>query len=120
MPADNNSCLFHNSDTLFDLSPLNFTDNVTSQENLILHWGIFSDDTLLLPVSDEAGVLLDDSKGQLSAHPENINFEALSASDQTWQIIFWLEDAAGNLTPESLRHKITVRLTHRPEIVSNF
>ena len=120
LPADNNSCLFHNSDTLFDLSPSNFTDNVTSPGNLILHWGIFSDDTLLLPVSDEAGLLLDDSIGQISAHPENINFEALSASDQTWQIIFWLEDAAGNLTPESLRHKITVRLTQRPEIVSNF
>ena len=120
LPADNNSCLFLKSDTLFDLSPLNFSDNITSSENLIIHWGLFSDDTMLLPVSDEDGMLLDDRIGQISAHPENINFKALTASYQIWQIIFWLEDAAGNLTPISLRHKITVTLHHRPEIVSSF
>jgi len=120
LPEEKNSCLFHKSDTLFDLSPVNFSDNVTPSDSLVLHWGIFSDDILHLPLTDTAGALLDDRTGQISGHPENINFEGRAALNQSWQIIFWLEDAAGNQTPESLRHKITVRLTHRPEIVNSF
>jgi len=120
LPEEKNSCLFHKSGTLFDLSPVNFSDNITPSESLVLHWGIFSDDTLLLPLTDAAGMQLDDKTGQISSYPENINFDGKTSLNQSWQVIFWLEDAAGNLTPDSLRHKITVRLIHRPEIVSSF
>ncbi|HEY5510756.1 MAG TPA: immunoglobulin domain-containing protein [Prolixibacteraceae bacterium] len=120
LPEEKNSCLFHKSGTFFDLSPVNFSDNATPSESLTLHWGIFSDDILHLPLTDAAGVRLDDKTGQISDHPEDINFEAMTASNQSWQVIFWLEDAAGNLTPDSLRHKITVIIKPRPQIVGNF
>jgi hypothetical protein len=120
LPDEKNSCLFHKSGTLFDLSTVNFSDNLTPSEGLVLHWGIFSDDILQLPVTDVAGTVLEDMTGQVSGHSENINFEAMTASNQTWQILFWLEDAAGNLTPDSLRYKITVRIHRRPEILSSF
>lgn len=119
-PDEKITCLFHKSDTLLDLLPSNFSDNITPSASLVLHWGIFSDDNFLLPLTDVAGTLLDDRKGQISKHPENIVFEALLDSNQSWQVIFWLEDAAGNLTSVSLRHEITIKILRRPEIVSNF
>ncbi|MEI7420732.1 MAG: immunoglobulin domain-containing protein [Prolixibacteraceae bacterium] len=119
-PNKNNSCLFRKSDTLFDLSPANFSDNITPSVSLILHWGLFYDDILHLPVTDESGAPLDDRIGQISGHPESIKFEDKSLPNQLWQLIFWLEDVAGNLTPVSQRHIITIGLLRRPEIVSNF
>ena len=114
------SCLFNKEDTLFDLSPTNFSDNITPSSSLILHWGIFYDDILHQPIADEAGSPLDDRTGQISCHPENIKFEDKTFSNQFWKLIFWLEDAAGNLTPVAKRHIITIGILRRPEIVSNF
>lgn len=116
----NISCLLRKSDTLFDLAPTNFSDNLTPSASLILHWGIFCDDILHLPVTDEGGALLEDRIGQISDHPENIKFEDNTSPNQLWKLIFWLEDAAGNLTPVSQRHVITIGILRRPEIVSNF
>lgn len=113
-------CLLHKSTTLFDLSLTNFSDNITPSASLILHWGVFYDDILHLTAADEGGALLDDRIGQISGHPENIKFEDKTSPNQLWKLIFWLEDAAGNLTPISQRHIITIGILRRPEIVSNF
>ena len=69
---------------------------------------------------DEAGNLLNDSQGQISLHPENIDFPSPESGTQNYRITFWLEDNAGNLTPEDLRHQIELVVLHRPEISRNF
>ncbi|MCL6103284.1 MAG: immunoglobulin domain-containing protein [Bacteroidetes bacterium] len=105
---------------LFDLTTDHFSDNVTPSALLILHWGIYSTLPPFDPVLDEAGTPLDNRTGQISQHPENIDFDGGPSGSQTCQIIFWLEDGAGNLTPDSLRYKIGVIIPQRPEIISDF
>jgi len=104
----------------FDLSASNFQDNITPISDLVLHWGIFSATSPYGPVLDEAATTLDDSSGQISLHPENIDLEGVTSGNKTYRIIFWLEDRAGNLTPDTLRHIVTLTVAARPEIVSNF
>ncbi len=111
---------FRKYSTLFDLPTIQFSDNVTPSAALILHWGIFSVTSPFNSIRDEAGTLLDDKIGQISLHPENIDFENQISGDQTYQIVFWLEDGAGNLTPVANRHKIEVTVPLRPEIISDF
>ena len=120
LPARIKYYRLHKYSTLFDLSTIQFSDNVTASAALILHWGIFSVTSPFNPIRDEAGTLLDDKIGQISLHPEHVDFENLVSGDQTYQIIFWLEDAAGNLTPVANRHKIEVTIPLRPEIISDF
>ena len=104
----------------FDLSANNFHDNITSSSDLVLHWGIFSATSPYGPVLDEAATTLDDSSGQISLHPENIDLEGVTSGNKTYRIIFWLEDRAGNLTPDTLRHVVTLTVPARPEIVAKF
>lgn len=120
VPESEISFHFRKTGKFFDLNTSNFSDNTTSSENLILHWSIFSADSSLLPFTDEKGALLDDVSGQISIYPEDIIFKCLPQSNRSWDIIFWLEDASGNLTPVSQRHIITLWILQRPEIVSNF
>ena len=105
---------------LFDLTTDHFSDNVTPSALLILHWGIYSTLPPFDPVLDEAGTPLDNQTGQISQHPENIDFDGGPSGGRTCQIIFWLGDGAGNLTPDSLRYKIGVIIPQRPEIISDF
>lgn len=111
---------FRNSGAIFDLTASHFSDNRTASDKLVLHWGMFSDMALLLAVMDEKGRVLTDQSGQISGHPDKIIIQGLSSAHQSWQIIFWLEDAAGNLTPLSKRHIVTLGILSRPEIESNF
>lgn len=120
LPARIKYYRLHRYSTLFDLPTIQFSDNVTPSTDLILHWGIYSITSPFNPIRDEAGTLLDDRVGQISLHPENIDFEHLVSGDQTYQIVFWLEDGAGNLTPVDNRHKIDVTIPLRPEIISDF
>lgn len=110
----------HKYSALFDLSTIHFNDNITPAAELKLHWGIFSTNTLFAPISDESGTELIDMQGQISLHPENINVDGQISGNLIYQIIYWLEDAAGNLTPQELRHKIVVTFQSPPEILSEF
>jgi len=106
--------------TQFNIPIDHFSDNVTQSSDLILHWGIFKVGNPMVVWKDEAGNLLNDSQGQISLHPENIDFPSPESGTQNYRITFWLEDNAGNLTPEDLRHQIELVVLHRPEISRNF
>jgi hypothetical protein len=110
----------HAHSPLFDLSTIHFSDNITPSAELKLHWGIFSSTIPFAPISDESGTELIDMHGQISLHPENINVDGKIPGNLIYQIIYWLEDAAGNLTPQELRHKIVVTFQSPPEILSEF
>jgi hypothetical protein len=110
----------HKYSALFDLPADHFSDNITPSALLILHWGIYSSSPPFNSILDEAGTPLDNRIGQISLHPENIDFEGSPSGSQTYQIIFWLEDGAGNVTPPDLRHKIALTIPQRPEIISDF
>lgn len=110
----------HKFNTQFDLSFTNFCDNITPDSDLILHWGIFSATSPYEPIPDEVSITLENMAGQISLHPENIDLESQPEGGGTYRIIFWLEDGAGNLTPDMLRYKITLTVSSRPEIVSKF
>ncbi len=111
---------FQKYSTVFDLPVANFADNITPSEELILHWGIFESGSQLKAIKDSSGLLLSDIIGQISLHAQNIDFENSTESNRIFQVIFWLEDEAGNLTPEPSRHKIIVEILPRPIILSNF
>lgn len=120
IPARTNFYPLQQNSTAFDLSPLQFSDNISRPAELILHWGIYSATAPFAPIADETGTLLDNRTGQISLHPSNILLEASVAGSQTCQIIFWLEDLAGNLTPSANRHMITITVPPRPEIICSF
>ena len=120
LPPRTNFYRLQKYSSLFDLSETNFHDNVTSPSKLILHWGIWSAVTPFNPVADEDGTILDDMTGQVSLHTAGIYFGSSGNNAKTCRIIFWLEDEAGNLTPEQLRHQIEVSTSLRPQIVSKF
>ena len=120
LPSEKSVYHFQKNNTAFDLPVTNFTDNITPSEDLILHWEIFESDNQLTAVKDNSGILLNDIIGQISLHTQNIDFENSTDSNRIFQIIFWLEDAAGNLTPETSRYKIVVEILPRPVILSNF
>jgi hypothetical protein len=120
LPIRTNFYRLHHNSTSFDLSPIQFSDNLSQPAELILHWGIYSSTAPFAPIADESGTLLDNRIGQISLHPSNIRFETSVAGSQTCQIIFWLEDRAGNLTPSADRHVITVTIPPRPEIICSF
>ena len=110
----------HKFSPQFDLSVTHFFDNVTPQADLVMHWGIFRVDAPFGAVTDRAGNVLSDTKGQISLHPEDIDLESYQSGSRSYQLIFWLEDRAGNLTPENLRHRITITIPLRPGIASQF
>ncbi|MCX6220400.1 MAG: immunoglobulin domain-containing protein [Bacteroidia bacterium] len=113
-------CRFPGQSPLFDLSPTHFSDNLTPNATLILHWGIFAVADPLTPLLDEAGTRLEDMIGPIALHNENIDIGQNPAGEASCRIIYWLEDEAGNLTPQPLRHQIYVIVSRRPEIVSDF
>ena len=110
----------HKFSPQFDLSTSHFFDNVTPPADLILHWGIFRADAPFDAVTDRAGNVLSDTKGQISLHPEDIDLESYQSGSRNYLLIFWLEDRAGNLTPDVLRHRITLTIPLRPGIASQF
>ncbi len=120
LPIRKNSYQFHKNDAIFDLSTANFADNITPSTDLILHWGIFLTGNPTTILRDNAGTWLDDIIGQISEHPENIDLEISPDASQEIQIVYWLEDAAGNLTPMEQRHRLTINVHPRPEIISEF
>lgn len=95
---------FHSGQTTFDLNPATFSDNCTTPANLILHWKI----------SLSGGGILS-STGQISHYPSDIVFPL-----GTSIITYWLEDIAGNLTPEALKPAVQVIVHPRPDITRNF
>ena len=103
-----------------DIPPSRFDDNVTPSVNLVQHWGIYSMLPPFEPVRDQSGTLLDNRAGPISLHTEPICLEVPGGGSPSLQIIFWLEDQAGNLTPETLRHKIRVSIAERPKIISGY
>ncbi len=120
LPVRKNIYQLHKYSQLFDLSTDNFSDNLTPSEVLILHWGITVLSNPFTTLKDNTGILLDNKTGQISRYPEDIDFENPIDENLSYQIIYWLEDAAGNLTPDAQRHKITVQIPIRPEIISLF
>ena len=119
-PARIDSYRLSGHSTQFNIPADHFSDNVTQSSDLILHWGIFKVGNQMVVWKDEVGNLLNDSLGQISLHPENIDFPSPESGTQNYRIIFWLEDLAGNLTPEDQRHHIELVVLHRPEISRNF
>jgi len=113
-------CRFPGQNPLFDLSSAHFSDNLTPNAKLILHWGIFAMADPLAPMLDEAGTRLEDMVGPIALHNENIDIGYNPTGEASCRIIYWLEDEAGNLTPQPLRHQIHVMVSRRPEIVSDF
>ena len=113
-------CRFPCQSPVFELSSENFSDNVTPNANLILHWGIFATTDPQTPMLDEAGTMLDDMIGPIALYNENIDIRHNPTGEASCRIIYWLEDEAGNLTPQPLRHQIYVMVSRRPEIVSDF
>ena len=113
-------CQFPGQSPVFDLSSAHFSDNVTPNAKLILHWGIFALTDPLTPLLDEAGTRLEDMVGAIALHHENIDIGYNPTGEASCRIIYWLEDEAGNLTPQPLRHQIYVTVTKRPEIISDF
>jgi len=120
LPIETDQWQLQKFNTQFNLSVSHFSDNVTPSADLILHWGIYLSGTPLTPIMDEAGSILDNRIGQISLHPENIDFVNPGSGSQAFQIIYWLEDAAHNVTPIDSRHKIELTILHRPEIKSGF
>jgi hypothetical protein len=106
--------------TMFDLPSSHFSDNMTPADELILHWGIYMNGYPAMPLSDEAGTILDNMTGQISLHHENIDIKNQLPEGLGCQIVYWLEDGSGNLTPDSLRHKINLTFAPRPAIISDF
>ena len=74
----------------------------------------------LTPLLDEAGTRLEDMVGPIALHNENIDIGYNPTGEASCRIIYWLEDEAGNLTPQPLRHQIHVMVSRRPEIVIDF
>jgi len=120
MPARTTFYQLHKNSSLLDLSIVHFYDNLTSPADLVLHWGIFSVSAPINPIHDEAGVALDDHKGQISVYQYNIDFEAPASGKYSCQIIYWLEDTSGNMTHVANRYKVNVAIPLRPEIINNF
>jgi len=120
LPSRIDYCRFPGQSPLFDLSSAHFSDNLTPNATLILHWGIFAIADPLSPMLDEAGTRLEDMIGPIALHNENIDIGYNPTGEASCRIIYWLEDEAGNLTPQPLRHQIHVIVTRRPEIVSDF
>ncbi len=113
-------CRFPCQSPLFELLSTHFSDNITPNANLVLHWGIFAMTDPQTPMLDEAGTMLDDMVGPIALHHENIDIRYNPSGEASCRIIYWLEDEAGNLTPQPLRHQIYVIVSRRPEIVSDF
>ncbi len=119
-PTRTNFFRLQKNSSLFDLPETNFHDNVTPPSDLILHWGIWSATAPFNPVADETGTVLEDMTGQISLHPVSIDLGSAISESKNYRIIFWLEDKAGNLTPELLRQQIEVIVALRPQILSKF
>lgn len=113
-------CRFPGQSPLFDLSSAHFSDNLTPNAILILHWGIFAMADPLTPLPDAAGTMLEDLVGPIALYNENIDIGRNPTGGSSCRVIYWLEDEAGNLTPQPLRYQICVMVSRRPEIVSDF
>ncbi|MEK7719405.1 MAG: immunoglobulin domain-containing protein [Bacteroidota bacterium] len=113
-------CRFPGQSPVFDLSSAHFSDNITPNAKLILHWGIFAIADPLTPMLDEAGTRLEDMVGPIALYNELIDIGYNPTGEAACRIIYWLEDETGNLTPQPLRHQIYVMVSRRPEIVSDF
>lgn len=120
LPRRIDYCRFPGQSPVFDLSSAHFSDNLTPNATLILHWGIFTMADPLTPMLDEAGTRLEDMVGPIALHHENIDIGYNPTGEASCRIIYWLEDEAGNLTPQPLRHQIHLIVTRRPEIISGF
>ena len=120
LPPRIDYCRFPLQSPVFELSSTHFSDNITPNAKLILHWGIFAMTDPQTPLQDEAGTRLEDMVGPIALHNENIDIMYNPTGAASCQIIYWLEDESGNLTPQPLRHQIHVMVSRRPEIVSDF
>lgn len=103
----------------YDLSPALFRDNQTDTSGLILHWGIFQPGNNSIAITDMNGIRLDNQTGQVSGYPVSIPLG--DQDDNTeYEIVYWLEDKAGNLTPDSARYRKILRLVSLPALTGNF
>ncbi|MCK9639660.1 MAG: hypothetical protein M0R39_07080 [Prolixibacteraceae bacterium] len=113
-------CRLPNQSPVFDISYDHISDNLTPNGKLKLHWGIFTLANPRIPLLDEAGASLADMVGPIAIHSEFIEIVNNPTGEASCQVIYWLEDEAGNLTPEPQRYRLYVTVTKRPEIVSDF
>jgi hypothetical protein len=120
VPEGKSFYYFAKNNPLLNLSTTSFSDNITPSADLLLHWGIYTMDNLRTPIMDLSGTILDDRTGQISNHPENFELIRQTADNPSFQVTYWLEDLAGNLTPDSLRHRLYLSIINRPEIISSF
>jgi hypothetical protein len=120
VPEGKSFYYFAKNNTFFNLSTTTFSDNITPSADLLLHWGIYSTDHLGTPITDLSGTILDNRTGQISNHPENFELIQQTIENPSLQVTYWLEDVAGNLTPDSLRHRLYITIISRPEIIRNF
>jgi hypothetical protein len=120
VPEGKSYYYFAKNNPLLNLSTTSFSDNITPSADLLLHWGIYTMDNLRTPIMDLSGTILDDRTGQISNHPENFELIRQTADNPSFQVTYWLEDLAGNLTPDSLRHRLYLSIINRPEIISSF
>jgi len=114
------SARLQKNSTQFNLFNTCFSDNITPSADLILHWGIYTLGNVSTPILDVSGTILDDRIGQISLHSESIDLVQELPENPCSQIIYWLEDGAGNLTPDSLRHRINILISQPPNLISNF
>ncbi len=113
-------CRFPGQSPVFELPNSHFSDNITPNANLILHWGIFAMADSLTPLLDETGTRMEDMVGPIVLYHEKIDINYNPTGEASCRIIYWLEDESGNLTPQTLRHQVHIMVTRRPEIVSDF
>ncbi|MCE1198177.1 MAG: hypothetical protein LWW85_04355 [Marinilabiliales bacterium] len=105
---------------LFDLSATHFSDDISPSGNLVLHWSIYRVGSANTPLLDSSGIPLINQTGQISNHDHAIQFPAPATGTLRYNLIFWLEDESGNLTPEAKRHTIELVLYAPPELVQAF
>jgi len=113
-------CRLPNQSPVFDILYDHFSDNLTPNAKLKLHWGIFTLANPRMPLQDDAGASLADMIGPIALHSEFIEIVYNPTGEASCQVIYWLEDETGNLTPEPQRYGLNVTVTKRPEIVSDF
>jgi len=99
--------LFKKGSNTLDVNPVNFSDNCTPANQLVLHWTI--DFSSTAPTPSISGT------GQPSAYVSDINFPGDGATflDVTHTITYWMTDLAGN---ESVHKAVVITIHPRPEL----
>ena len=91
-------CRFPGQSPVFDLSSAHFSDNITPNAKLILHWGIFAIADPLTLCWMKQGQDWKIWLGSIALYNELIDIGYNPTGEAACRIIYWLEDETGNLT----------------------